>query len=201
MILLYHYFAGSKNFLQEVKMQTKRGTSAYITGNESVDNGFHTPILAKKILVAFFSHSGNTRIIAEQIKNITKGDIFEIEPVKEYPSAYQSVVDQAKREINANYKPELKTKIENLDNYNVFFIGSPNWWSTIAPPVASFLSGYDFEGKTIIPFITHEGSRLGHCVSDIKKLCPTASVVDEHPFRGSSVRQVQNEISEWLQKI
>ena len=156
---------------------------------------------AKKILVAYFSHSGNTRVIAKQIKDITGGDIFEIKPVNAYPSAYQAVVKQAEKEIKANYRPLLKTRAENIDTYDVFFIGSPNWWSTIAPPVATFLSGYDFKGKTIIPFITHEGSRMGHSVSDIKKLCPTASIADEHPFRGSSVHNARNEVSEWIQKI
>jgi flavodoxin len=156
---------------------------------------------AKKILVAYFSHSGNTRVIAKQIKDITGGDIFEIKPVNDYPSAYQAVVAQAEKEIKANYRPQLKTRVENIDACDVFFIGSPNWWSTIAPPVATFLSGYDFKGKTIIPFITHEGSRMGRSVSDIKKLCPTASIADEHPFRGSSVHNARNEVSEWIQKI
>lgn len=182
-------------------MQQKKGSSDHFTGNESVDKGLHAQSLSKKILVTFFSHSGNTRVIAEQIKDITGGEIFEIEPVKDYPSAYQAVVDQAKKEINANFKPQLKTEVENFDTFDVFFIGSPCWWGTIAPPVATFLSGYDFKGKTIIPFITHEGSRLGRSVSDIKKLCPTASLADEHPFRGSGVYNAQNEVSEWLRKI
>jgi flavodoxin len=182
-------------------MQPIKGSSNLFTGNENVDTGLHAQASSKKILVAYFSHSGNTRVIAEQIKDITGGEIFEIRPVKNYPSAYQAVVDQAEKEINVNYKPQLETEVENFDTYDVFFIGSPNWWSTIAPPVATFLSGYDFKGKTIIPFITHEGSRMGRSVSDIKKLCPTASILSEHPFRGSSVRNAQNEVSEWIGKI
>ena len=166
-------------------MQTIKASSDLFTGDENVDMGLHGQSSSKKILVAYFSHSGNTRVIAEQIKDITGGEIFEIKPVKDYPSAYQAVVDQAEKEINTNYKPQLKTEVENIDTYDVFFIGSPIWWSTIAPPVATFLSGHDFKGKTIIPFITHEGSRMGRSVSDIKKLCPTASIVDEHSFRGS----------------
>lgn len=158
-------------------------------------------LLQKKILVAYFSHSGNTRVIAEHIKEITDGDIFEIKPENVYPSAYQAVVDQAKKEINANYKPPLKNNLETIETYDVFFIGSPNWWSTIAPPVATFLTTFDFNGKMIIPFITHEGSRMGRSVSDIKKMCPTASIISESPFRGSSVRKAGNEVAEWLQKI
>lgn len=182
-------------------MQTIKESSDHFTGEEKIDVGLPTHSLLKKILIAYFSHSGNTRVIAEQIKELTGGDIFEIKPVKDYPSAYQAVVDQAKKEISADFKPQLKSEITNIDTYDMLFIGSPNWWSTIAPPVVTFLSGHDFKGKTIIPFITHEGNRMGRSVSDIKKLCPTASIADEHAFRGSSVHNVQKEISEWLQKI
>ncbi len=156
---------------------------------------------SKKILAAYFSHSGNTRVIAEQIKKIIGCEIFEIKPINVYPNAYQAVVDQAKKEINANYKPPLTVNLETIDSYDMIFIGSPNWWSTIAPPVATFLTAFDFNGKVIIPFITHEGSRMGRSVSDIKKMCPTASVVDEHSFRGSSVKNAQNEVIDWLKGI
>lgn len=157
--------------------------------------------LSKKVLVAYFSHSGNTRALAKQIKDFVGADIFEIEPVNEYPLNYQKVVDQAKREINQDYKPQLKTTIENIDSYDVLFIGSPNWWSTIAPPVATFLTRFDLKGKIVIPFITHEGSRLGRSVSEIKRLCPGAEVIDERPFKGSSVHSAQKEVSEWLENI
>jgi len=154
----------------------------------------------KKNLVAYFSHTGNTREIANQIHNITDSDIFEIKPIEDYPNNYQAVVDQAKKEINLNYKPALKTQIKNIESYDVIFVGSPNWWGTIAPPVATFLSTYNFEGKTIIPFITHGGSHMGRSVSDIKTLCPTAYITDSHSFWGSSVYSAQNEVSEWLEK-
>ncbi|MDP4209302.1 MAG: flavodoxin [Bacteroidota bacterium] len=160
-----------------------------------------TKSATKKILVVYFSHSGNTRVIAEQIKNATGGDIFEIQPVKDYPSDYNAVVDQAKKEITANYKPALKTRVKNIELYDVIFVGSPNWWSTIAPPVATFLSGYNLEGKTIIPFITHEGSRMGHSVSDIKKLCPKSNVLEGLPIRGSNVKSAKPDVEKWLKEI
>lgn len=155
----------------------------------------------KKILVAYFSHSGNTRVIAEQIKNATGGDIFEIQPVKDYPRDYQTVVDQARKEISSNYKPALKAKVKNIESYDVIFIGSPCWWSTIAPPVATFLSIYNLSGKTIVPFMTHEGSGMGHSVSDIKKLCPKSTVLEGLPVRGSSVKSAQNDVKKWLREI
>lgn len=155
----------------------------------------------KKILVAYFSQSGNTQEIANQIKSATGADIFIIQPVTAYPSDYQTLVDQAKKEVNAGFKPALKSKVDNIDSYDIIFVGSPNWWSTIAPPVATFLSGYDFSGKTIVPFITHEGSRMGRSVADIKKLCPNSTILEGLPVRGSSVKNAQKEVNMWIKKI
>jgi flavodoxin len=156
---------------------------------------------SKKILVAYFSHSGNTRVIAQYIKEITGADIFEIIPVNQYTTDYNTLVNQAKKEINADYKPALKTKIANIEQYDIIFIGSPNWWSTFAPPVATFMSSYNFSGKTIIPFITHEGSRMGRSVNDLKKLCPKSIVMNGYDCRGSNVKNARNEVAKWLKEI
>ncbi|MDD6209942.1 MAG: flavodoxin [Bacteroidales bacterium] len=155
----------------------------------------------KKVLVVYYSYSGNTRTVAEQIKKGTGGDIFEIQPVEAYPAEYKAVVDRAKREVDSGYRPALKTKVENIGEYDVVFVGSPCWWYTIAPPVASFLSAYDFSGKTIVPFMTHEGSRMGQSVEDIKMLCPGATVLDGLPVRGGDVNDAEGEVVKWLQKI
>ena len=112
-------------------------------------------VITKKILVAYFSHSGNTREIANQIHKSVGGDIFEIQVVKPYPHDYDAVVQQARQELDSGYKPVLKTKIENIKSYDLVFIGYPNWCSTVPAPVRTFLSEYDFSGKTIVPFCTH----------------------------------------------
>lgn len=156
---------------------------------------------SKKILVVYFSHSGNTKEIANQIKELTDGDIFEILPAKAYPSDYQACVDQAKKEINANYKPALKTKLKSISSYDIIFVGSPCWWATMAPPVATFLSSYDLTGKTIVPFMTHEGSRMGRYASDIKKLCPKAKILEGLPVRGSNVKEAKGDVNKWLREI
>jgi flavodoxin len=155
----------------------------------------------KKILVAYFSHSGNTREIANQIHKIVGGDIFEIQAVKPYPNDYDAVVKQARQELDSGYKPPLKTKIEDIKSYDLIFIGYPNWWGTFPAPVKTFLSGYDFSGKTIVPFCTHGGSGLGRSVSDISKLCPKSTLLEGVAILGKDVKTAQNEVSEWLRKI
>jgi flavodoxin len=129
-----------------------------------------TPLTGStKVLVIYYSRIGNTREIASQIHKITGGDIVEIMPVDPYPDDYNATTKQAKLELNSGYKPPLKTKVENVESYNVIFVGSPNWWSTIAGPVKTFLSEYDLSGKTIAPFITHEGSSLANSVSHVAR--------------------------------
>lgn len=153
------------------------------------------------ILVAYFSHTGNTREIASQIHKNVGGDIFEIATVNPYPLDYDALVDQAKKEQVDDYRPELATKVENMDSYDVVFVGYPNWWETMPMAVFSFLEEYDFSGKTIVPFCTHEGSRLGRSVEDIKRLCPQSTILDGLAVRGSEVKNAQDEVSEWLREL
>jgi flavodoxin len=157
--------------------------------------------ITKKILVAYFSHSGNTREIADQIHKSVGGDIFEIQAIKPYPHDYDAVVQQARQELDSSYKPALKTKMENIKPYDVVFIGYPIWWGTFPAPVKTFLSEYDLSGKTIVPFCTHEGSGLGRSVMDISKLCAQSTVLDGVAMRGSVVKTAQNKVSEWLRKM
>ncbi|MCL2128963.1 MAG: flavodoxin [Treponema sp.] len=130
----------------------------------------------KSILVAYFSHSGITKKAAGLIHEIVGGDIYEIKELEPYPRNYNDVTGQAKQEIAEGYQPALKGNLPDISEYDVIFIGSPNWWSTIAPPLTTFLSSADFSGKTIIPFITHGGGGLNRTVNDIKKLVQDASV-------------------------
>ena len=152
----------------------------------------------KKVLVAYFSHSGNTRAMAEFIKETTGGDLFEIQPVENYPTNYQTVVNQAKKEINSNFKPALKTVVADIDPYDFIFVGSPNWWSTIAPPVATFLSSHDLKDKTIVPFITHGGGGAGHCAADIANLCPQSTIAQGFVSLNNSLQRLQDEVNQWL---
>ncbi len=154
-----------------------------------------------KIITVYFSHSGNTRKIAGQIQRIAGGDIFELKSVEPYPNDYNAVVKKARQELDSDYKPPLKGSPGNIGSYDVIFIGYPVWWGTTPMPVFTFLSEYDFSGKTIAPFCTHEGSRLGRSVTDIARLCPRSKVLNGLAVRGSSVNNSLNEVSAWLNEI
>jgi hypothetical protein len=125
----------------------------------------------------------------------------EIIPVESYPEDYEAVVKQAKQELKSGYKPALRTRVENIESYDVIFVGSPNWWNTVAPPVMTFLSEHDLSGKATVPFITHAGSGLGRGVTDIARLCPDATVLEGLAVWGGEVKAAQPQVSEWLRKI
>ena len=161
----------------------------------------HAQTSGKKILVAYFSHSGNTRAVAYDICKKVDGEFFEIQTVKPYPSDYNTVVDIAKRELKADFRPELKSKLKNSGQYDVIFVGYPNWWGTYPQAVKVFLSTHDFSGKTIIPFCTHEGSELGRSVADMKKLCPKSTILEGLAIRGSAAHNSDDRIDEWLKKL
>ncbi|WP_094605774.1 hypothetical protein SPSIL_005800 [Sporomusa silvacetica DSM 10669] len=156
---------------------------------------------ARKILVVYFSHSGSTREIANQIRESVGGDIVEIQTVDPYPSNYVALVMQAKQERESDYKPALKTKIKNIESYDVIFIGSPIWGGTIPQPVVTFLSEYDLSGKTIVPFCTHGGYGEGQSFTDIAKLSPQSTVLEGFAIEGNKVKTAQPEIAKWLSKI
>lgn len=156
---------------------------------------------AKKILITFFSHSGNTREIAGQIHEITGGDTFEIKTVQPYPKEYDAVVEQAKKELEANFRPLLAEKLKNAESYDVIFVGYPNWWGTMPMAVFTFLTENGFAGKTIVPFCTHEGSALGASVRDIEKICPKATVAEGLAIYGSEVKKARGDVVEWLSRI
>jgi flavodoxin len=154
-----------------------------------------------KTLIVFFSHSGNTRRFARVIQEMTGGDIAEIQPVEPYPGDYDAVVRQAKRELGAGFKPPIRTLGEDIGRYGTVFLGSPNWWSTIAPPLQAFLSGYDLSGKTIIPFITHGGGGAGRSFAEIAALCPNSTVLEGLAVFGGPGRDNRDEASAWLARF
>ena len=149
----------------------------------------------KKVLVAYYSHSGNTKVVANKIKEITGGDLFEIKTNHEYPKNYTDIINQAKLEKEQDFKPELSEQID-ISEYDTIFVGSPVWWYTFASPIRTFLAENDFSGKTIMPFCTHGGGGASNTYTDIEKLCPNANVKSGFDSYENSAKD--SDIEQWI---
>lgn len=143
---------------------------------------------------------GNTEVAAGIIKELTGADWFKIEQAKPYARDYNECIAQAQTDQRSNARPDLKIFPETLDEYDVIYLGYPNYWSTMPMAVFTFLEHFDFSEKTIKPFCTHEGSGLGSSIIDIKKLCPTAKVEKGLAIHGGNVKQSRNDIEKWIQE-
>jgi len=155
----------------------------------------------RSVLIAYFSHSGNTQTVARQIQEITGGDLFEISPAEPYPRNYDAVVELARKELRADSRPTLKSLVSNLGTYDTVYLGYPNWCATIPMALFTFLENQDLSGKSIRPFCTHEGSGLGRSVTDIRRLCPDSAVEDGLAIRGGSVSGAQRAVQEWIARM
>ncbi|MBQ6773283.1 MAG: SUMF1/EgtB/PvdO family nonheme iron enzyme [Synergistaceae bacterium] len=152
----------------------------------------------KKILIAYFTWSGNTQGIAYEIQKQTGADIFEISPVKEYTESYNGVLREAQRDQRAQARPALKNHVKNFADYDVIMLGYPNWWASIPMPIASFLEEHDFTGKIIMPFCSHGGGRFGQSLTAIAKLAPKAFITDGLSVHYSGGSSLKSDIAKWL---
>ena len=125
-------------------------------------------------LIVYYSYSGITKGLAEDIALITDGDLREIEPEEPYSFSYNTAVKEVRTQIEKGYCPPLRRGVESVGDAETIFIGSPNWLTTFAPPVLSFLRSVDLSGKTIIPFCTHGGGGFGHMLEDYRRECATS---------------------------
>ena len=167
-----------------------------------------------KILAVYFSRTGNnyvsgkivnlpvgnTETAAKMIQKMTGCDLFKIETVKPYPKDYNETTNIAQKEQEENARPELTAHVENIDAYDAIILGYPSWYGTFPMAMFTFLEEYDFSGKTILPFCTHEGSGMGRSESDLKKLCPNANLLSGLPIKGSVVQGAEKTVSQWLEK-
>lgn len=143
---------------------------------------------------------GNTEFVAQIIAEATGGELFAIKTKKSYPSPHRALIDEAKREAENGELPEMTTRIENLNDYDVVFVGYPNWWYDMPRVIYSFFEEYDFKGKTVIPFVTHGGSRFSQSVQTIKDLEKEAQVVEGPSVSGRNVPTAEQSVKGWLQK-
>ena len=163
-------------------------------------------------LVAFYSRAdenyfggamryievGNTEKIAGMIADATGADLFKIEQKVPYAADYNTCIEQAKKDLRENARPEFVNNLESIVNYDEIYIGFPNYWGTMPMAVFTFLEQFDWAGKKIYPFVTHEGSGFGKCESDLRKICKDASIQPGLSIQGSMVEGAKTEVDTWI---
>lgn len=180
----------------------RNGENSEITGiaqnsNKTINQAEYNK---DRTLIVYFSWGGNTKNAAEMIGEQTGIKVVGLELVKPYSSSYNTVLDEAQRDLNAGTRPELKTKIDNIEQYDTILLGYPNWWATVPMPIVTFLESYDFSGKTIIPFCSHGGGEFGQSITDISKYAPNSKIGEGLSIHYSGGSTLANDISNWLSK-
>lgn len=187
------YFYGIRNLLllaitvsvsfptnaEQTPDNSKKTLIVYFSQPEKIDLKDTDGFSGASVLVKNNNVLGSTQYIAQIIQQQTKGDLFRIETVKNYPAQHDPLVQYAEKEQQANIHPELKTKIQNLADYDRVYIGYPIWWYKMPMALYSFLEQHDLSDKTVIPFSTHGGSRFSGSVAEIARLQPKAHVIDQ----------------------
>ena len=165
-----------------------------------------------KSIVIFFSHAGdnysvgnievgNTKIVADYITEIKGADQFEIVTHKYDGMAYMPLIELAKEEANKGELPPYEGTAPDLSQYDTVFIGGPVWWGTYPQVMFTLFKDINLDGKTVIPFTTHEGSGLASCASDVKKAFPKAKVTGEFSIYGHEVRTGKAKVEKWLKSL
>lgn len=173
-----------------------------------------TTLNSGKILIVYISRTNNTKAVAEIIQKNVGGKLVALELENPYPENYKAIVDQVARENETGFFPQLKTKVDSIEKYDVVFAGFPTWGMQLPPPMKSFLKQYDLSGKTIVPFNTNAGYGIGSSFEKVKQLCPNSKILDGYSTKGGIERdgilfviegnkevQVQAEVKKWLHKI
>ncbi len=151
-----------------------------------------------RTLVAVFSRSGNTRVVAGLIHRSMSSDLFEIQPAVEYPADYLETVEQARRERNDNVEPALRTRIAGIERYDTVYLGFPIWGETAPPIIRSLLSQHDMSSKTIVPFITHGGYGVGSSLRVLARHAPQARILDAFVMQADQERRTMESVNAWL---
>ena len=175
---------------------------AYFTLPEDVNTGGVDAIGGASIVVNEGEVLGNTQYMAKIIHQTAGGELFEIKTSQNYPRDHDQLVNQAAKEQEDNLRPELSIKVENINDYDVIFIGYPNWWGDMPMPLYTFLEEYDLSGKTIVPFSTHGGSEFSSTINTIEDLQPNARVItDALTISRNNIADAASEITEWVNEL
>ncbi len=165
--------------------------------NSSLKNG--------KVLVVYWSLTGNTKKLAGMIKDMTGGELFEIRPEFDYLSVKSrtEMENLGKKQVDEGFQPELKTKVENIGQYDLIFVGSPVWWYSVTPPVMSFLTKENLKGKKVVPFCTC-GSAYGNFFSQFKSAIPDSKYMEGISVTDSELTnetELKNKVEKWLEAV
>ncbi len=145
--------------------------------------------------------AGNTEVVAQMIGQETQGDLFRIETEKRYPAEYDELVDYGRNEPEEDARPALSSHIDDMESYDIVFLGYPNWWFDMPMAVYSFLEEYDFSGKTVIPFCTHGGSRFSDTIAALETALPEAEILEGFEVYGEDAAAAQDEVLAWLEEL
>ena len=154
-----------------------------------------------KILIAYFSRTGNTRVLAEEIAEQIGAEAFEIIPAEPYPDDYDATVERFRKERAENARPAIASEVANMEEFATVFIGFPNWGDDMPHIVYTFLEQYDLSGKTVVPFCTNGGGGFGNSLDGLKRTCPDSFVADGFECSGSRADRQQENVSKWLAEI
>lgn len=149
-------------------------------------------------MVACFSRSGNTRVVAGLIHRSMPCDLFQVEPAIDYPADYLETVAKARRERDDGVEPALRTRIVDIDRYDTVYLGFPIWGETAPPIIRSLLSQHDMSGKTIVPFITHGGYGVGSSLSVLARHAPNARILEAFVMQADQERKTMESVNAWL---
>lgn len=189
--------AGAVTNTVQAPKKTGKVLVAYFTAPEP--DGVDASSGASRVTVSGKSY-GNTEYVARVIADATGSDLFVIRTVQTYPGDYKALVEVAKKEAEAGARPRLTARIKNLKDYDVVFVGYPNWWYDMPMPLYTFFENHDFRGKTVVPFCTHGGSRFSQSVKTIASLEKEAAVIQGPAVAHDKVGSACEEVRKWLQK-
>ena len=156
---------------------------------------------ADKTLTVYYSYTDDTRKLANMIHEKVGGDILEIQPLELYHDDDNAAYAQGRKEVEERIKPQLNNNFTDISEYGTIYLGSPIWFETIAPPVASFLYGQSLAGKTIIPFCTYDGLGAGQSIEEIAHLSPNARVTEGFAVKRTDVAKAGEALAKWLKRI
>lgn len=175
------------------------------SSQSSASEGTSSSVASKtggNVLIAYFSWSGNTEIMAERIQEDVPGStLFRIEPATPYTTDYNAVVDQAQQELNDGYIPPLAASVPDFGKYDTVFVGYPLWWYHVPQVVKGFLESNDWAGKTVIPFETHGGGGWSQSLSDVEAATPGATMLEGLALSGTSVSSHLGEVDQWVSTL